>query len=148
MKLYRIYTCLDDFGGWHTAIYYDEKSASDYFKKVRAKHPEDLVITEVLDDDTGDVLQRKMFGNGHGLTVDEVKSMRQEYVSLVRHSLKYYEDVVVEESISPEAASKEMIAAVDMNGFGTEWIYTIKHCPFVDHIEGVWEIPESLKMKI
>ena len=112
------------------------------------KFPKAYIVTEILDDDTGNVIQRKTFGEPHGITIDQIKGMRQEYVSLIKHSLKYYEETVVAESISPDDVSKYMISAVDEDGFGTEWVYTIRHCPFVESIEAPFVIPKHLRMTV
>jgi len=134
MELYRIYTQLDDIGGWHTAIYYDEDAATAYFNAVRAKHPDDYIITEVLDDDDGEIIKQKEFNKPVDIDIDTVKALRQEYVSLYRYDVTWKEERLVRENISPAVASQYMVYAAGEEGYGTEWVYTIKPCNFVNHI--------------
>lgn len=134
MNIYRVYTQLDDFGGWHTALYYDKDSATKYFNTIRKKHPDGYVITETLDDDTGRVLSRKEFNKTVDVGLDEVKAMRQEYVNLIRYDIKWKEKAVERESVSPNEASAEMIAAVGSEGYGVSWIYIVEPCCFVKHV--------------
>ena len=142
MKIRRIYTQMDDFGGWHTALYYDKESANNYFKNVRAKHPDAYVVTEVLDDDTGEVIERREF-NKTDVDFEEVKAMRQEYVSLFKYDIKWKEETLVKENISPKEASLYMIDAAGSDGYGTEWVYIVKPCCFVTHVNFLDSVIDS-----
>lgn len=134
MNVYRIYVAGDDLVGWHTAMYYHKDSAAKYFANIRKKYPDTYVITETLDDNTGNVISRKEFSRKAGDNVDEVKATRQEYVRLIRYNIKWNEETEVCSCLSPDEAAEEMIAAVSQPGYGTEWIYIVRHVTLVDEV--------------
>ena len=148
--IYRIYTCDDDFGGWHTALYYSKNSANDYFKDMKEKHPNAMMVAEVIDDETGDIVSRKVYNEkkSGGLTIDEMKAMRQEYVSVLKYNIEWRTTQVAYESVSPDEAGQIMIDATKEDGYGTEWIYIVKHCPIVETINWEYPLPKSILMKV
>lgn len=133
-NIYRIYLQGDDLLGWHTAIFYDEDLAIKYFKSVRTKHPNNMVVSERLDDDTGKILSQKIFGKTNGVSFAEVKACRQEYINLIRYDVEFKDTRVVAENISPEEANQIIISEIGQPGYGTEYIYTVEHGNFVKHV--------------
>ena len=130
--IYRIYTQLNS--GCHTAMYDNYGGAKSYFDKVRKAHPNDYVIWEVLDDDTGNLLARKEFNKPVDADINEVKAMRQEYVDLIKYDIEWKQSQIEIEAISPNEASKIMIDTIGKDGYGTKWMYVIRPCCFVEHI--------------
>lgn len=123
MYIYRTYIQGDDDEGMHTAIYSDKDKAVSYFKSARKKYPEAYVLTETIQWETGKVISRKEFGKG--ATPEEVKQSRGEYISLYRYDVEWKERTLVAEYISPEEASVEMLSALNIDGYGTKWIYLV-----------------------
>ena len=145
--MYRIYAQIDDFRGYHTAVFYDREMASKYFKNIRAKYPDGYIVTEVLDNKTGDLLLRKEFGKKLGATLTDVKLTRGELISLVRYDIRWKDRDVVAENITPDEADELIVSSIGEDGYGTEWIYTVQHGCFVSNLEK-FEIPERMKMKV
>lgn len=133
-NIYRIYLQGDDLLGWHTAIFYDKDLAIKYFKSVRTKHPNDMVISERLDDDTGNILSQKVFGKTNDVSVAEVKACRQECINLIRYDVEFKDTRIIAENISPEEANQIIISEIGQPGYGTEYIYTIGYGNFVNHV--------------
>jgi len=133
-NMYRIYTQGDDYVGWHTAIYYHEEFATKYFTSIRKKYPNAYVVTEVLDDDTGKVISRKCFGKPYGVTIEEIKTCRQEGVSVIKYDIASKATTIVAENVLPETANKIILSGIGQDGYGTEWIYTVQPCSFCNHV--------------